>query len=78
MPTGLASLIIASVPLWVVVLRLLWRERMPTLALAGVGVGFAGVAVLLQPEGGATSGRGRPLRALRRHVVGRARSPRRD
>ena len=53
-PTGLASLLIASVPLWVVVLRLLWHERMPTAALASVGVGFAGVAILLQPEGNAT------------------------
>jgi drug/metabolite transporter (DMT)-like permease len=54
-PTGLASLIIASVPLWVVVLRLLGRERLPWPALAGVGVGFAGVAVLAQPSGGATA-----------------------
>ena len=53
-PTGLASLLIASVPLWVVVLRLLWHERMPAAALASVGVGFAGVAILLQPEGNAT------------------------
>jgi drug/metabolite transporter (DMT)-like permease len=53
-PTGLTSLLIASVPLWVVVLRLLWHERMPTAALASVGVGFAGVAILLQPEGNAT------------------------
>ena len=53
-PTGLASLIIASVPLWVVVLRLAGRERLPWQALAGVGVGFAGVAVLAQPSGGAT------------------------
>jgi len=53
-PTSLASLLIASVPLWVVLLRLLGRERLPTAALAGVGVGFAGLAVLLQPEGGAT------------------------
>ena len=52
-PTGLASLIIASVPLWVVVLRLLGRERLPWPVLAGVGVGFAGVAVLAQPSGGA-------------------------
>lgn len=52
-PTGLASLIIASVPLWVVVLRLTARERLPWPALAGVGVGFAGVAVLAQPSGGA-------------------------
>jgi drug/metabolite transporter (DMT)-like permease len=52
-PTGLASLIIASVPLWVVVLRLAGRERLPWQVLAGVGVGFAGVAVLAQPSGGA-------------------------
>jgi drug/metabolite transporter (DMT)-like permease len=52
-PTGLASLIISSVPLWVVVLRLVGRERLPWPALAGVGVGFAGVAVVAQPSGGA-------------------------
>ena len=51
-PTGLASLIIASVPLWVAALRLI-RERLPWQVLAGVGVGFAGVAVLAQPSGGA-------------------------
>jgi drug/metabolite transporter (DMT)-like permease len=51
-PTGLASLIIASVPLWVVVLRLT-RERLPWQLLAGVGLGFAGVAVIAQPSGGA-------------------------
>ena len=44
-PTGLASLIIASVPLWVAALRLT-RERLPGQVLAGVGVGLAGVAVL--------------------------------
>lgn len=53
-PTGLASLIIASVPLWVMVMRLaVGRERLPWQVLAGVGVGFAGVAVLAQPSGGA-------------------------
>ena len=53
-PTSLASLIIASVPLWVMVLRLgVGRERLPWQVLAGVGVGFAGVAVLAQPSGGA-------------------------
>jgi drug/metabolite transporter (DMT)-like permease len=54
-PTGLASLIIASVPLWVVLIRLGLRERQSTGVLAGVGAGVVGVAVLLQPEGGATS-----------------------
>jgi drug/metabolite transporter (DMT)-like permease len=53
-PTGLASLIIASVPLFVVLLRLMARERLPWPALAGLGAGFAGVAVLLRPSGGAT------------------------
>jgi drug/metabolite transporter (DMT)-like permease len=53
-PTGLASLIIASVPLWVMVQRVgIGRERLPWPVLAGVGVGFAGVAVLAQPSGGA-------------------------
>jgi drug/metabolite transporter (DMT)-like permease len=54
-PTGLASLIIASVPLWIVVLRLLGGERLSWRALAAVGVGFAGVAVIAQPSGGATT-----------------------
>jgi drug/metabolite transporter (DMT)-like permease len=54
-PTGLASLIIASVPLWLVVLRLAGGERLPWPVAAGVGVGFVGVAVLARPSGGATS-----------------------
>jgi len=54
-PTGLASLLIASVPLWVVLMRLGTGERLPGATLAGVGVGFAGVAVLLRPSGGATA-----------------------
>src|SRR6478609_5936949 len=54
-PTGLASLIIATVPLWVVVLRLAARERLGRPALIGVGVGFAGVAILAHPSGGATT-----------------------
>ena len=53
MPTGLASLIIATVPLWVILLRLLARERIPRGALIGVLAGFAGVAILLRPSGDA-------------------------
>ena len=53
--TGLSSLIVASVPLWVVVLRLTHRERLPATALVGVAVGFVGVGVLAKPSGGATS-----------------------
>jgi drug/metabolite transporter (DMT)-like permease len=52
-PTGLASLIIASVPLWIVLFRLVARERLGHQALAGVALGFVGVAILAQPSGGA-------------------------
>jgi drug/metabolite transporter (DMT)-like permease len=53
---GIASLIIASIPLWVVVLRLTLRDRVPTAVLVGVGIGFAGVALLAHPGHGATVG----------------------
>ena len=52
-PTGLASLIIASVPLWIVLFRLVARERLGRQALAGVALGFVGVAIVAQPSGGA-------------------------
>jgi drug/metabolite transporter (DMT)-like permease len=53
-PTGLASLIIASVPLLVVLMRLAAGDRPPAFAVLGVLVGFAGVAILFHPEGDAT------------------------
>jgi drug/metabolite transporter (DMT)-like permease len=46
-PAGLTSLVIASVPLWLLVLRWLSRERPARATLAGVGVGFVGVALLV-------------------------------
>lgn len=52
-PTGLASLIVGSVPLWVVFLRTLTRDRPPFASLAGVLVGFGGLALLVRPSGGA-------------------------
>jgi drug/metabolite transporter (DMT)-like permease len=55
-PTGVASLIIASVPLIVVCLRIAGGERPPRAAIVGVVVGFAGIALLFHPEGGATWG----------------------
>ncbi len=53
--SGLAALIIATEPLWIVVLRLVNRERPSRVALAGVALGFVGVAVLVVPEGGAST-----------------------
>jgi drug/metabolite transporter (DMT)-like permease len=52
-PTGLASLIVGSVPLWVVFLRTLTGDRPPLASLAGVIVGFGGLALLVRPSGGA-------------------------
>lgn len=50
-PAGLAALVVASVPLWLVVLRAGTGDPPPRAALAGVAIGFCGVAVLLLPGG---------------------------
>jgi drug/metabolite transporter (DMT)-like permease len=50
-PSGVAAVIIAVVPLWVVVLRLISRERVQAGTVAGVLIGFAGVAVLVLARG---------------------------
>ena len=49
-PSGLASLIIASTPLWVVLFRYLARDNISRGTLAGVAIGFLGVAVLVLPS----------------------------
>jgi drug/metabolite transporter (DMT)-like permease len=49
-PSGIAALLIAMMPVWVAVLgRLAFRERLPTLAVIGIVVGFVGVAILVGP-----------------------------
>lgn len=50
-PSGLTALIVAVVPLCVVVLRRIFGERVALGTIVGVVVGFAGVAVLIIPEG---------------------------
>jgi drug/metabolite transporter (DMT)-like permease len=52
-PIGLSSLIIGSVPLWVVLLRTATGDRPPLVSLAGVVVGFGGLVLLVRPSGGA-------------------------
>ena len=49
MPTGVAALIVAAVPLWVVLLRAGTGDRPARRTLLGVAIGFLGVAVLLLP-----------------------------
>lgn len=50
-PSALAALIVAVIPLWVVILRRVFGERIGLGTVAGVVVGFVGVAVLIIPEG---------------------------
>jgi drug/metabolite transporter (DMT)-like permease len=50
-PSGLAALIVASVPLWIVVLRAALRDRPAPVTALGVLVGFGGVALLFLPGG---------------------------
>lgn len=54
-PSGLAALIIASVPLWVVVLRYVFEDGVDRATLVGALAGFAGVGILVAP-GGAIGG----------------------
>ncbi len=48
-PSGIAALVISSVPLWVVIMRKAAGDHVSGAALAGVAVGFTGVAILLLP-----------------------------
>ncbi|MFE2169301.1 EamA family transporter [Streptomyces sp. NPDC059447] len=48
-PSGLAALLVAAVPMWVVVLRAGTGDRPPRRTLGGVLVGLAGLAVLTSP-----------------------------
>jgi drug/metabolite transporter (DMT)-like permease len=53
-PSGLAALLVASIPLWVVLLRRVSGEQITGRGLVAVLVGFGGVALLVRPEGEAT------------------------
>lgn len=48
-PSSLAALVIASVPLWVVLFRAVTGDRVSWVTLVGVAVGFVGVAILVLP-----------------------------
>lgn len=50
-PSGLTALVVASVPLWIVVFRLVAGDRVSMSLVAGVLVGFAGVVFLVVPRG---------------------------
>ena len=51
--SGIAALLIATLPLWVAILgRIFFNLRLPRASLAGVALGFAGVGALVWPTGG--------------------------
>lgn len=56
-PSGLAALVVAGVPLWVVVLRAIFKDPVPRATLISVIIGFVGVGVLVLPgsSGGAAT-----------------------
>jgi len=49
--SGLAALIVATVPLWIVLYRALGGDRARPVVLLGVVVGFVGIALLCLPSG---------------------------
>jgi drug/metabolite transporter (DMT)-like permease len=54
--SGIAAIIVAMIPLWLVVFGWVYfRDHVPPLAAIGVAVGLVGVAVLVWPFGGAAS-----------------------
>ncbi|MEV0427671.1 EamA family transporter [Micromonospora sp. NPDC050495] len=51
-PSGIAALLVATVPLLVVLLRTLGGDRPRLWTFAGVGLGFVGLVLLVLPSGG--------------------------
>jgi drug/metabolite transporter (DMT)-like permease len=52
--SGLVALLIACVPLWIVILRALLRDRPGAATAVGVLIGLAGVALIFLPGGSGT------------------------
>jgi drug/metabolite transporter (DMT)-like permease len=48
-PTGVAALLVAVTPLWIVLLRFGSGDRPPTVTWVGIGIGLVGVALLVLP-----------------------------
>ncbi|MEA2687919.1 MAG: hypothetical protein QOD51_526, partial [Candidatus Eremiobacteraeota bacterium] len=51
LPTGINSLLLSLSPVWMAIIAFAWGGERPTrLAIAGMLLGFAGLALLLQPK----------------------------
>ncbi len=53
-PSGVAALLVASIPLWVILLRAFSGEKIKGRSIVAVLVGFGGVALIVNPSGEAT------------------------
>jgi drug/metabolite transporter (DMT)-like permease len=62
-PSGLAALLVASMPLWILVIRTLAGDRPRRATLGGLAVGFVGVSVLVL-RGGEQQGASVPYMLL--------------
>jgi len=51
-PSGLAALLASCLPLWIVAIRLVLRDRSGAVTVAGLLLGFAGVGLIFLPGGG--------------------------
>lgn len=52
-PSGVAALLIALMPMWLAIFsRLFYGDRLPLAAILGIGIGLLGVAILAWPVGG--------------------------
>ena len=50
-PSGIAALIVAVMPLYIILFRLRAGDRPPTLTVVGVAIGLGGLALMLLPGG---------------------------
>jgi drug/metabolite transporter (DMT)-like permease len=61
-PSGMAALLVATIPLWVALITSVTKWQRPSLAVLGsVVLGLAGIALLVGPEQLASGGNGSPL-----------------
>lgn len=49
-PTGMVALLIAALPLWIAIFKVIDGAKSSPLSWLGIAIGFIGVGILLQPE----------------------------
>ncbi|MGA0866543.1 MAG: EamA family transporter [Candidatus Nanopelagicaceae bacterium] len=49
-PTGMVALLIAALPLWIAIFKVIDGAKSSALSWVGILIGFVGVGILLQPE----------------------------